>query len=196
MTLRVQRFATHQRMPWRNGGGVTYEIARRPDHGEFDWRISIAEVAASGAFSSFPGIDRVIMLVDGTEMVLTVNGDRHRLHPLEPFAFDGGADTVGEVAAPTRDLNVMTRRGRATAEFGVLRTAEDTPVQIDRADPLVLVGLAGTVAVSAVHERAELTPLDALCWSDSPLTVRGAGTVAVVRIRPQVSPADAPAPPR
>ncbi|GAS92844.1 HutD/Ves family protein [Mycolicibacterium brisbanense] len=185
MTLRVQTFATHQRMPWRNGGGVTYELARSPGDDEFDWRISIAEVSASGAFSAFPGVDRIITFIDGTDMALTVDGVRHRLQPLEPFAFDGGSDTTGEVSTPTRDLNVMTRRGRAGAELDVIRLHDDAEVSVGPAEPLVLIGLSGTVAVSsAAGESVELGALDAVCWPGPSLTVRGTGAVAVVRIWP------------
>jgi uncharacterized protein len=186
VTLQVQRFAAHRRMPWRNGGGVTYEVVRSPvdsDSPEFDWRISIAEVAASGPFSAFPGVDRLIMLVDGGEMTLTVDGPRHPLWPLEPFAFDGGSDTSCEVAAPTRDLNVMTRRGHAAATVEVLRMERPDSVLVHPADPLVLVGLAGAVVVSSADgERVEVGVLDA-CWSGSPLTVTGSGAVAAIRIR-------------
>jgi environmental stress-induced protein Ves len=173
-------------MPWRNGGGVTYELARNPSAAsdEFDWRISIAEVSASGAFSAFPGVDRIITLIEGTDMVLTVDGVRHRLQPLEPFAFDGGADTAGEVPTPTRDLNVMTRRGRATAELDVIRLRDGTEVSVGPAEPLVLVALSGTVAVSsAAQDRVELGALDALCWTGPPLAMSGSAAVAVVRVR-------------
>ena len=184
MTLGIQRFATHQRMPWRNGGGVTYEVARWPAEGEFDWRISIAEVAASGAFSAFPGIDRIIMLVDGPEMVLTVDGDRHALQPLVPFAFDGGSDTDCQVGEPTRDLNVMTTRGRASAGLDVVRVDDGADATVASPDPLVLVGLTGTVVVSADNgEDAELAALDVAFWTGTPLTVTGSGALAVVRIR-------------
>ena len=46
--MNPQRTAQHLRrrgyvaMPWRNGGGVTFEIAREPQTGtDFDWRLSI-----------------------------------------------------------------------------------------------------------------------------------------------------------
>ena len=171
-------------MPWRNGGGITYEVGRWPDGGEFDWRISIAEVAASGAFSAFPGIDRVIMLVDGIDMVLDVDGQRHALQPLEPFAFDGGAETDCTITDPTRDLNVMTRRGRVTAEVDVVRVNDDTPVPVDPTGTLVLVVVAGTVSVTTETDpEADLALLDAAYGDGSPLAVWGSGAVAVIRIR-------------
>jgi len=51
-------------------------------------------------------------------------------------------------------------------------------------DPLVLVGLTGTVVVSADNgEDAELAALDVAYWTGTPLTVTGSGALAVVRIR-------------
>ena len=44
--------------PWKNGGGVTREIAKGAAAGPDDdwgWRISIAEVERDGPFSTFPG---------------------------------------------------------------------------------------------------------------------------------------------
>jgi hypothetical protein len=61
--------------------------------GPFDWRVSIADVATSGAFSALPGIDRVLALLDGPAMALTVDGVAHELMRGAPFAFDGGAAT-------------------------------------------------------------------------------------------------------
>ena len=45
--------------PWKNGGGATREIACWPAGtglDSFDWRISVATIAADGAFSLFAGI--------------------------------------------------------------------------------------------------------------------------------------------
>ena len=43
-------------MPWRNGGGTTSEIVVEPGPGgRFHFRLSIADVEASGPFSGFPG---------------------------------------------------------------------------------------------------------------------------------------------
>ena len=59
--------------PWKNGGGSTTEIAiSPPDAGfdDFDWRISVATIAADGPFSAFAGIDRVITLLAGAGVLL------------------------------------------------------------------------------------------------------------------------------
>src|SRR4051812_32376902 len=54
-------------LPWKNGGGSTTEIAVDPEGATwevFNWRVAIADIGGSGSFSSFPGIDRSILLLD------------------------------------------------------------------------------------------------------------------------------------
>jgi uncharacterized protein len=189
---RVLRFEQHRRMPWRNGGGVTYEVAASPagnDLSEFDWRISIAEVQGGGPFSVFPGIDRTIILVEGEWMALTVDGQRHRFGLREPFRFDGGAETVCEVAGPSRDLNVMTRRGRATASVAIVSPGGSVRVA-PAGDETAFVCLIAGVTLTADDggETHQLNPLDAaLAASGGPLTITGDGAVAVIELRRAVS---------
>ncbi len=60
--MRVIRSTDYRRMPWKNGSGETAEIAIWPDGvalDAFDWRISMARVAADGPFSAFAGVDRL-----------------------------------------------------------------------------------------------------------------------------------------
>src|SRR5258708_2763617 len=52
--------ADARRVPWKNGRGVTDELALWPpgasfERGDFDWRIACAGVDAAGPFSAFPG---------------------------------------------------------------------------------------------------------------------------------------------
>src|SRR5436305_15001382 len=53
--------------PWKNNGGTTADIAVFPEGAGWDdflWRVGIADIRQSGPFSSFPGIDRSIMLLE------------------------------------------------------------------------------------------------------------------------------------
>jgi len=116
--LGIVRFTELPVVPWRNGGGVTREVVSSEGSGPqgFDWRISIADVTEPGPFSVFPGVDRVIMLVEGERMDLVVDGVEHVLHPHEPFGFPGPSQASCSLpAGPTRDLNVMTRSDRFSA---------------------------------------------------------------------------------
>jgi environmental stress-induced protein Ves len=114
-------------MPWKNGLGMTREIAVQPsvDGAEsFLWRVSIAEVNSAAPFSSFPGIDRHIVLLDGAGFTMTLNDDvQHQLTtPFAPFAFAGEAKVVVTLAnGPTRDFNLMVQRAHALGEVMVWR---------------------------------------------------------------------------
>ncbi|WP_268944813.1 HutD/Ves family protein [Pseudomonas sp. KNUC1026] len=68
--------AQHRRMLWRNCLGSTLEIARdTPAAAEdWNWRVSLADVAQSGAFSPFPGMTRIISVIEGAGMVLNIEG--------------------------------------------------------------------------------------------------------------------------
>ncbi len=106
--------------PWKNGGGLTGEIAVHPPAAtleDFDWRISCAQVAAHGPFSRFPGIDRVLVILEGELALAVAGGPALVLTPESaPCAFPGdAAASAGPVAGTVHDLNVMTRRGRCAA---------------------------------------------------------------------------------
>ncbi|MEP7064357.1 MAG: HutD family protein [Betaproteobacteria bacterium] len=115
-------------LAWKNGGGTTREIARRPAGAsldDFDWRVSVATIAADGAFSAFTGVDRWIVLMRGGGVRLTGAGIDHRLDvPHVAFAFDGATPLHAALLdGESADFNVMSRRGRVHARFSVLRDA-------------------------------------------------------------------------
>ncbi|QSX35071.1 HutD family protein [Shewanella avicenniae] len=86
----------YQRVPWKNGLGVTEEIAKQLDPAtqQFIWRLSIATVAEDGPFSLFTGYQRIISVLAGKGMVLTVNGlVSEAITEFHPFTFDGAANT-------------------------------------------------------------------------------------------------------
>jgi environmental stress-induced protein Ves len=185
MTVRVVRRADHQRMPWRNGGGLTAQVACSPDGSgtaDFDWRVSFAEVERTGEFSSFPGVDRVIVLVEGPAMTLTVDGLPHVLQPHLPFAFDGESAVRCEVWGPTFDLNVMTRRGRADASVEVLEL-DQALRPIRSAGHLLVAVLAGEVMAADAAQVRELGVGDVVVSDErSSLSLGGTGRVATITL--------------
>jgi environmental stress-induced protein Ves len=113
-------------MPWKNGGGVTTEIAAHPAGAgldAIDWRLSLAEVAVDGPFSRFPGIDRTLVLLDGAGMRLESDGHAVELRaPYEPYDFSGDVEVDCRLlAGPVRDFNLMLRRGCVRGGLTVLR---------------------------------------------------------------------------
>ncbi|MBM7515649.1 HutD/Ves family protein [Nocardioides nitrophenolicus] len=172
----ITRAADLPRVPWRNGQGVTTELALGGDPDDFSWRVSLAEVARSGDFSAFPGVDRIIMLVEGDAMTLHLPGHTQVLRTDEPFGFDGGVPVRCTVDRPTRDLNVMTRRGVARATLEVRAVTAD-PVDVPAAGTVVLAVLDGSVRLAA----ATLAAGD-VAVTDEPVELSGAGRVAIARI--------------
>jgi environmental stress-induced protein Ves len=109
---------------WKNNLGWTHEIARGqadPATGDdWDWRLSIAEIEQSAAFSSFPGIERELVLLHGNGVCLRFD-DGEVCELLAPFShcrFAGERALTGElIDGPTRDFNLMWRRDVIHAEL-------------------------------------------------------------------------------
>src|SRR5690606_15919864 len=77
---------------------------------DFEWRLSIADIEQPGAFSTFPGYDRYIVLLQGSQLGLhaTQSQDEGRLHlPGDVHKFDGAAKITATLDAdePCRVLN-------------------------------------------------------------------------------------------
>lgn len=115
--------------PWKNGGGITRELACYPAGAsmqDFIWRISIADVGQSGPFSRFPGIDRIITLLDGDGMQLQFADATHHdlTATLTPYAFRGEDQLHAHlIDKPSRDFNLMLRRDAAQGNVGVRRAS-------------------------------------------------------------------------
>lgn len=123
-------------MPWKNGGGVTVEIAIHPKEASvdnFDWRISTATVANDGPFSVFPDIDRTLSVLEGNGIVLNVEGVETTLtRDTEPFAFAADASSGACLSdGPITDLNVMTRRGKFTHDVTRIAIDDSTIIAPD-----------------------------------------------------------------
>ena len=121
--MRLLRISDYARNRWKNDGGWTTEIAwaaLADSTNGFLWRVSIAEIEANGPFSLFPGVERDLLLLAGTGIELDIDDapairlDRRfqRIH----FPGEAAVD-CRLLAGPTHDFNVMTARGRATAEI-------------------------------------------------------------------------------
>ncbi len=169
--LRVLGVADRLTMPWKNGGGVTHELAREGEGvAGFGVRLSVADVATDGPFSRFPGVDRVILMLHGGGFRLrrddghTVTIDR----PHAPFAFVG--EDVWDCAlldGPVVDFNVMTDRATRRAEVAV-----GGPGAVD-----------GRWLLALVDQAVEGLPVAAGDLVEAEGAVTVTGTVVVVRVR-------------
>lgn len=163
--MKVLRAKDYKRMPWKNGGGETVEIAVFPEKaslGDFDWRVSMATVASDGPFSSFPGIDRTLSILQGKGMRLMIEGRAPALMSAEtpPLPFPADAATSATlVDGPIVDLNVMTRRGKLA--HSVQRLAIDHPHRTESlGGTTLLLCHGGAVRLAAGETTADLAAGD------------------------------------
>ncbi|WP_260864625.1 environmental stress-induced protein Ves [Citrobacter sp. Marseille-Q6884] len=153
---------------WRNGAGETREICCFPPATrEFHWRASIASLAANGEFSLFPGVERVITLLEGGEVTLEGgNTFTHTLKRHQPFTFEGervvkARLTEGQMSM---DFNIMTRRDVCKAK---VRVADRTFTTFGSRGGVVFV-------ISGAWQLGDklLTADQGACWHDGKHTLR------------------------
>ena len=164
MTQLIQ-YASLRPAPWKNGGGTTTEIAVAPSGAgldEFDWRISLATITQSGPFSSFPGIDRSLALVDGDGVLLDFGDERFVLSPSEPLIEFAGEDAVHATVtgALTTDFNVMTRRGRCRHRLEPLVVRGSEALKRRSATTLLFLAEGESLTLSSARERIAMVRYD------------------------------------
>jgi environmental stress-induced protein Ves len=166
--------------PWKNGGGVTREVVTRPPGANLDtfaWRVSIANVSSDGPFSVFPGVDRVLMLLDGNGVALRT-ADGRAIHRLDeafvPFAFSGDVQITSSLLfGPCVDFNVMTRRGVMHADVRVVREG----ASVQSSDSGVLFAVRGNWRAQSVDSDSgdrefPFTEGDGCWWDQEPCAWR------------------------
>lgn len=169
MRVRFLPYAGLTPAPWKNGGGVTREIAIGPEgvglSGAFLWRLSIAEVAGSGPFSVFPGVDRTLTILEGAGIKLDfAEGDDLVIDvKWRPARFDGGRACNGQlIGGPVTDFNVMTRRGAAAHRVRQVKLGEETLDEALENEVTALLLLKGELTVQCGEARGTLGPRDSL----------------------------------
>lgn len=177
-------------MPWKNGLGVTREMAVFPsganlERGDFLWRLSSADVGTSGPFSPFPGCDRLLFILSGDGMELSVNGKALLLDaPFQAASFRG-EDAVSCTlrGGPVRDLNVITRRDAFSCAHRKVSLPPEGAVSIPSAgNAAAAVCLGGKLSAEAAGEKFFLVPHDLLLLDEylpgERITARAGGTGA------------------
>jgi environmental stress-induced protein Ves len=185
--MRVLRAADRIATPWKNGGGVTREVAVFPpgaDLDAFEWRISLAQIATDGPFSTFPGVDRVLTVIQGAGLMLTVDDRMLALDAASPpLAFPGEARVTARLTdGSISDFNVMVRRGAWRARTRRLTVAGASDVAAKARATLVLA--MDPLRVLRPGGEIELSPLDAVLLEHghSHLSLVGRGRTLICEI--------------
>jgi len=172
--IRILRAADRVATPWKNGGGITREVAIWPPGSkfdDFDWRISIAEVREAGPFSAFEGIDRIMAILNG-RLELRLPDRTIALDPSsDPVLFAGDVPCEGiPVGGPVTDLNVMVRRGRVAARVTQFGSVTQTV-----AEPRTVLVATARTTVQLENEEHVLDVLDAALIADVHFSATGEG---------------------
>ena len=177
--------------PWKNGGGVTREIATGspPDStAGWGWRVSLAEVAQDGPFSIFPETDRVIAVIDGAGMdLVSPDGATVALEPFQAVRLSGDDPLFGRLRhGPVRDLNVMVLRKHFAGDMDLRQGPCSATSDIGREDCLLIHTVAGRCTVR-VDDGAphDLAPGEVLVHEGEgriACQLAGASRAAIIRI--------------
>jgi len=119
LRLSIIARASFAPLPWKNGGGITYEAIRLPPTGDpFSWRVSLAQIDSSGPFSDFTGYDRHMVLLQGQGIALKFDDGEHRaLRKVGDWLqFDGGMPRLERLG---RNLPVDAGHGQITLIFSL-----------------------------------------------------------------------------
>ncbi len=160
----VLRKSEYRRMPWKNGGGETTEIAVFPkdaDLAGFGWRVSMATVESDGPFSVFPGIDRTLSILSGEGIALDIAGRTPVVltRSSAPLAFPADAATSARLVSGTiTDLNVMTRRGQWSHQVEHRRFEGEH--RLDAEGGVTLLLPLGNLRIDSAGHAEELGHLD------------------------------------
>lgn len=128
---------------WKNGGGITREVARAMDGDRLLWRLSLAEVASDGPFSAFPGLMRILTVIRGAGLVLRTPIGVITAEPLAPVRFTGDLPVAcSRIAGTVTDINVIFDPARVAAR--VMRLSG--PEEWRATGPAAFLLLAGSAA--------------------------------------------------
>ncbi len=169
--MKVVRVEERVVTAWKNGRGWTTTLAISPPSANlesFDWRISIAGTDQGGPFSSFPGIDRTLLLLAGRVRLSIGNQGPVILDPESPpVVFAGDFLTVAELLGDAIvDFNVMTRRSRFTQS--VIRKTIAVSESFESSSANTVLALNGAVNVQTGDAESTINPGDiAVIYGDS-----------------------------
>ena len=149
-------------MKWKNGKGITEEIALYPANASLDsdaiqWRLSLAPILEDGPFSLFPGLERYLALVEGKALQLDFGKKQVLLRRGDIYAFSGNEPVQASLpAGPVKDLGLLYRKG-LKAEMNVLDfTKKPRSFQVN-APTVFFFAAAGTFAAETYPGGMELS---------------------------------------
>lgn len=179
--------------PWKNGGGVTHDIAdaSRPgaDPAGWEgmvWRLGRTAIVQPGPFSDLTGYERLQAVIVGSGLVLEgASGEIDLRRPFTPVRYDGGLPLVSRLEnGPVEVVNLIVDRALCRADLAAPEPGETLALA-----PAIHILYAPGEAVTARYgsEAIALPAGHALridAEADGSLTVEaGRALLATIRLR-------------
>ena len=128
----------YRRTPWKNGGGVTIDIADDYAPGAppgswsgMLWRFGRTQIVEPAPFSDLSGFDRILTVIGGRGLWLDIAGgvSLDVREPLRPVRFRGEDRIVSRLeAGPVSVLNLLADRTRYEIDVAILSGGEARPL--------------------------------------------------------------------
>lgn len=139
------------RQPWKNGGGVSEEIAARREGEGWEglvWSFSRTGFSGRARFSDLSGVARVLVLASGAAFTLRAldAGADIAVEPAAPVAFDGGRRLEAATGGAVEVVNLMGRIGHVSIAMA-LAGETDGPREV-RANVVLLHAAFGPVRLA------------------------------------------------
>ncbi|WP_376985198.1 HutD family protein [Bosea sp. R86505] len=179
--------------PWKNGGGVTVDIADATAPGAdpsgwegMVWRLGRTAIVQPGPFSDLTGYERLQAVIVGSGLVLEGSAGAIDLRlPFVPVRYDGGLPLVSRLEnGPVEVVNLIVDRALCSADLKVMEPGEAVALTGG-----ISILYAPGEAVTARCDDAEVTvpgghALQIVAEAGVSLTVEaGQGLLASIRLR-------------
>lgn len=144
--MRIIRFTDLQKTPWKNGGGITREIAIARVGDALTWRLSIADVGIDGPFSKFEGLRRILTVIEGHGMRLISQDAILHADYAVPVSFDGALEIQSCLKnGPLRDLNLIYNPSFCTGHAQMITAASKHFIEAKSGRLIALHCISGSV---------------------------------------------------
>ena len=150
--MRILRFSDLELVPWKNGGGLTREIASLRENSAIVWRLSMADVADDGPFSVFPGLTRILTVLEGNGLRLHIEDQTIEALFGDPVTFQGDLDVNSRlIKGPIRDFNVMFDAEKCCATVNKISGPTQLNLKAVSKRSHAVIGMEGDTVINRAH---------------------------------------------
>lgn len=149
--MHLIKYAELIQTPWKNGGGITRDMAGASVAGNHIWRLSMADVSYDGPFSDFAGFVRILTVIKGHGMALESQDDILQADPWIPVRFDGAAHIFARLKSDaSTNLNLMFNPNYCEGDVVILQGPHHEQLKQSSTSRNIFVHcLSGTLSINS-----------------------------------------------